>query len=587
MDTKLKTMRQKAEYLASQKITDISALTDDEIRSVIHNLEVHKIELEMQNAELHTAQQNLRAARDNYFQLFEQSSVGLVALNAAFSIENINEFMTQLLGLPKNKLLNKQFTNFIDHDYQDDFFIAKRRLTFNNQKQNILLKLKKESGHEVWVNCQLVVLQKKESYLLTCTDISETKRNEELSAKRQSEVEELLHATHAILKSNDFTETAHEVFQACKRSIGAKAGYVALLADDGEENELLFLDDGGLPCAVDPSLPMPVRGLRAEAYKTGKVVYDNDFMNSKWVQFMPDKHLELKNVLFAPLLIDNKAVGLLGLSNKTDGFTENDKQLAEAFAKYAAIALLNSRTIKNLEQRASELADLNAMKDKLFSIIGHDLRNPVSSIVSYTELMFSKHETLDDEKRHKFSKYIYESSQKVSNLLDNLLNWSRVRQGKMKIYAEDCNLHELINECFGILETAANLKNINLQAEVVDNIPLRADKYLLTTTLRNLLSNAVKFTRNNGIVGVKAYRQNNQCVFEIWDTGIGMNQQQLDKLFMPDDKHSSVGTSGEPGTGLGLIICKEFVDKMGGKLQVQSAPGEGTSFFVYLPLEFN
>ncbi|MFC2000202.1 ATP-binding protein [Chloroflexota bacterium] len=171
----------------------------------------------------------------------------------------------------------------------------------------------------------------------------------------------LLEGTRSVLGNRDFADAAKSIFDSCRRFTGATAGYVALLSEDGTENEVLFLESGGLPCNVDPSLPMPIRGLRGEAYKTGKAVYDNDFSNSEWIEYMPQGHVSLDNVLFAPLVIEGKAVGLIGLANKPGGFTEYDAELATGFGELAAISLLNSRTWESLrdsEKRFHDLSDL-------------------------------------------------------------------------------------------------------------------------------------------------------------------------------------------------------------------------------------
>jgi len=186
--------------------------------------------------------------------------------------------------------------------------------------------------------------------------ITEYKRTEEelhtaLKETQQHEAEVLamLEASRAILEYHKFADSARSIFDSCKNLIEATAGYVALLSEDGTENELLFLESGRLPCTVDPSLPMPIRGLRAEAYATGKAVYNNDFSNSEWMKYMPEGHVRLENVIFAPLIIEEKAVGLLGLANKQGGFTEKDAMIASMFGELAAIALHNSGTLESLE----------------------------------------------------------------------------------------------------------------------------------------------------------------------------------------------------------------------------------------------
>ncbi|MBU3947512.1 MAG: sigma 54-interacting transcriptional regulator [Proteobacteria bacterium] len=181
------------------------------------------------------------------------------------------------------------------------------------------------------------------------------------SQLREREIAALFNSSRAILKNQSFPDAARAIFDACKELIGASSGYVALLSIDGIENEVLFLDSGGLPCNVDSKLPMPIRGLRAEAYRTGKTVYENNFSNSSWIQFIPKGHVRLNNVLFSPLAIGGKVVGIMGIANKSGGFTEDDSRMATSFGELASIALMNSMSIetikelnRNLELRVEE-----------------------------------------------------------------------------------------------------------------------------------------------------------------------------------------------------------------------------------------
>lgn len=162
---------------------------------------------------------------------------------------------------------------------------------------------------------------------------------------REKELNALMKGSKAILEQKGFTESARAIFEHCRNLIGATSGYIALLSEKGEENEVLFLEAGGLPCDVDPELPMPIRGLRSVAYRNNKAVYENDFMNSKWVNFMPEGHVFLKNVMFAPLILDEKTVGIIGLANKPSDFDDNDAKIASGFGELAAIALQNSRNL--------------------------------------------------------------------------------------------------------------------------------------------------------------------------------------------------------------------------------------------------
>ena len=167
------------------------------------------------------------------------------------------------------------------------------------------------------------------------------------SSPKRAELTALMEVSNAVLYRS-FEETAKVVFETCKKLIDARSGYIALLSSDGKNNDVLFLDSGGLECTVDPALPMPIRGLRAEAYRSGKPVYLNDFHASEWIQYLPGGHVELRNVLFAPLMMNGKAVGLLGLANKPDGFNDEDVRTARAFGEFLAISLTLSRTTEAL-----------------------------------------------------------------------------------------------------------------------------------------------------------------------------------------------------------------------------------------------
>ncbi len=210
-------------------------------------------------------------------------------------------------------------------------------------------------------------------FISFCRDITERKRNENELVYHDRKNEALLRASRAVLENREFIPAARSIFDICRDLTGATAGYVALLTGDGYENEVLFLDAGGRPCSVDPELPMPIRGLRGEAYRDLTAVYDNDFHNSRWMEFMPEGHVRLDNVLFAPLVIGGKAVGLIGLANKEGGFNEDDKKIAAAFGDIAAIALMNSRNLESLEESVKERA-------MLFRELQHRVKNSFAMI---------------------------------------------------------------------------------------------------------------------------------------------------------------------------------------------------------------
>lgn len=194
--------------------------------------------------------------------------------------------------------------------------------------------------------------------------------------EKKTELTAVLSGAQSILKNKEFSQAAREIFDYCSELLGSTSGYIALLSEDGHENEVLFLEAGGRPCTVDPSLPMPIRGLRAEAYHTRQATYDNDFWDSKWMKYLPKGHVTLDNVLFAPLNISGQTVGIMGIANKPGGFNDNDARLATAFGELAAIALENSRNLEFLEH--SEARFRSVVETALDAIITCDKQGVIS-----------------------------------------------------------------------------------------------------------------------------------------------------------------------------------------------------------------
>jgi len=176
-----------------------------------------------------------------------------------------------------------------------------------------------------------------------------------VSRRREQQLQALLDSTQALLKYGRFEDTAREIFNSCKSLLGATSGYVSLLSKDGTRNEVLFVDSGGSVCEVDESLPMPIRGMRAQAFNSCQPVYHNDFMHSRWKKLLPDRHMDMENVLFVPLLVDGKVLGLLGLADKKGGFSREDARTAMMFAGLASLALRNSILIEKIEESRHDL----------------------------------------------------------------------------------------------------------------------------------------------------------------------------------------------------------------------------------------
>lgn len=241
------------------------------------------------------------------------------------------------------------------------------------------------------------------------------------------------------------------------------------------------------------------------------------------------------------------------------------------------------RTHLQLKQMREKLAEANATKDKFFSIIAHDLRNPFNHLLGFSELLIDQFDSLEPSKKKEFLENIHVSLQHVYRLLENLLSWSRVQLGTFEWTPEPIDLKRVVNDSILLLKAQAETKRIGLFSEIADPFVAFADLNMIETVVRNLITNAVKFTPENGKVWLEAASLENCIEISVKDTGIGIADDQIERLFKTGIKYTRTGTNNETGTGLGLILCKEFVEKNGGRIWVESSVGKGSCFRFSIP----
>jgi PAS domain S-box-containing protein len=234
----------------------------------------------------------------------------------------------------------------------------------------------------------------------------------------------------------------------------------------------------------------------------------------------------------------------------------------------------------DVELKNKQLIKLNAEKDKFFSIIAHDLRDPLSGFFVLADLMANNLKSLSMEEIHELSMNMRDSVIHISRLINNLFQWARVQQGSMPFSPEVMNLVGEVKECISTAIGSAKNKDIEINSDIPADLKVFADKNLLQTVIRNIVSNAIKFTPKGGIIHLSAKATPNRYIeISIRDTGIGMPKEMINNLFRIDVKINREGTEGEPTTGLGLLVCKEFIEMHGGKIWVDSEEGKGSTFY--------
>jgi signal transduction histidine kinase len=266
------------------------------------------------------------------------------------------------------------------------------------------------------------------------------------------------------------------------------------------------------------------------------------------------------------------------LQKKENAFLE--RQHLQLAAKMKRLQEFGQQTKSSQEK----LKNINFTKDKFFSIIAHDLKGPLNSLTGLLQLLIKYADSFSKEELKDFGKNMSKSVNNLLDLLENLLHWSQSQSGMMEYCPEELNIQEIISKTVNLLSPSAENKNIRIDIQVNEGIVVFADRNMISFALRNLLSNAIKFTNKEGRVSVFSSFKEGLAEIAIADTGVGMSAEDVQKLFRIDKCYTTNGTANEIGTGLGLILCNEFIEKNKGSIQVESELGKGSVFRFYLPM---
>ncbi len=289
-----------------------------------------------------------------------------------------------------------------------------------------------------------------------------------------------------------------------------------------------------------------------------------------------------------PLVANAELVALLmAESREFCVFSKEDENFLITLAQPLAVSIQNSMLYDSMEEkireRTAELQRLNETKNKFFSIISHDLRGPVTSFQSLTRLFSHYHKLGQTDKIDNLCGKVDQSADNLNHLLENLLDWSLSQTNGIQCVFEKIPLHAFFQQIVSLYKESLAAKEITLSLSVDESISLQADQHTLATAFRNLLSNAIKFTPRGGAIAIDAVRDDKAVIVRLSDTGVGIDKEKLCALFTLHGQRSTCGTEKEKGTGLGLILVKEFTELNHGTLSLDSGPGQGTRFILTFP----
>lgn len=310
-----------------------------------------------------------------------------------------------------------------------------------------------------------------------------------------------------------------------------------------------------------------------------KLLVPNALTNEKWKN-NPDIKLGMISYLGVPINFpDNKPFGTICvLDNQENYFTSNHERLIQQFKGVLELDLVMIQSNKELEK-------INTDKNIFLSILAHDIKSPLTSILGLSDLLVKNSNKYDSEKIETFAKNIFDVASSTNNLLDDLLLWSTSQYGKLPFEPQKIELNNICAQTIIHLKTEAEKKQIEITIYAPENIILWADENMLKTVFRNLVSNAIKFSNNGSKIEISAIKNPSNTLITVSDNGVGIDDDVQKKLFNISQSISNIGTMGEKGTGLGLILCKEFIERHKGKIWVESKVGIGSNFKFTLPNE--
>ena len=659
-------LRKKNEELALQ--LQIKSL-DTETLKLIHELEVHQIELEMQNEELVQTKLQAQSAADKYSELYDFAPSGYYTLSKGGEIIELNLLGAQFLEKNRDYLKNRRFGLFVSRDSLATFNLFFEKLFQSKKNESCDLVLLRDDDTPINVHLSGIIRSDGSQCLVSATDITK-KMHSEKAVQDSDEKYRLLadHMTDIVwLMDMDFRVTfqspsseklrgftleemkevpmeknlapeslkvALESFQREMQKVATHDDYSPLntleleyYCKDGTtvwlENKFSLIRNAeGKPVAIlGEGRDIGARRRMEKALKNSEshsraiiaAIPDMMFMvNSEGVYidykaaaedlaYQTQSIIGLKNRDIMPTefsdLIDEK-IRLCIQTRQMQQFEYQlplpEKGIRDFEARMVpngpdeVVAIVRDVTERKKAEaeialKNEELIRANAEKDKFFSIIAHDLRSPFNVFLGFTHLLADGLDTFSLKELQKIAGSMRNSATNLFALLENLLEWSRMKRGLIPFEPLPLLLKDVIAESIKPAQDPADNKGIHIENEVPEDLEVIADNYMLGSIIRNLVSNAVKFTPVGGKITVSAKLHSNHNVeISIQDTGIGIDKQLMANLFRLDENTNRKGTEGEPSTGLGLILCKEFIEKHGGKLWVESEEGKGSAFYFTL-----
>jgi PAS domain S-box-containing protein len=501
-------------------------------------LSIKEIEAEIQKIK-QTLNQQLQVSETRYRELAENISEGIYLTENGY-IKMANTPACRLFGYEMDELIDKKVWDLVKPEKRE---VAKSLFNLKISSQDgspVDLECVRKDGTTFWGEISMRIIKDEKRIFGVISDVTARKKAEEKMRYSEQRLQMALKATNASLWDWDI-KSGQVIFDQ---------RWAEILGYSFEE--------------INPHIG---------AWR--KIAHPDD---QKEIEEKMSRHLDGQTSFF-------QATYRISTKNGDIKHIMSSGMVVEKADDGAAIRMVGTHQDMTYQKETEhKLREINATKDKLFSIIAHDLKSPYNAQLGFLELLIEDEESFSADQRKKFIHTVYHSTKQSFALLDNLLMWSRTQTGKIPFNPTELLVAQLFEDAIDQQRFAAEAKSINIDIKLCnDNLEVTADIEMINTVLRNLLSNAIKFTHENGkiILGGKV-AGHNKILLYVTDNGVGIPGKDKELLFNAGNNYTTVGTNKEKGTGIGLLICKEFVERNGGKIWVESRPDEGSTFYFTL-----
>ncbi len=541
-DTSL--LRQKAEeWLKKIKIKSVWENSKTETLKIVHELEVHKIELEMQNQELTVAKLKAQEAVQKYTELYDFAPTGYFTLSKEGDIIELNICGSQMLGKERSRLILSRFGFFVTDDTKPIFNLFLKKIFTGRANETCEVCLSSDDDFPMDVYLTGIIDENGEKCHITAVDITERKQAED--ALKESEIK-----------------------------------YRGLV--DNSPDAIVIYTEGKIVFANNECIRLTMA--ESDEELIGKQVID--FVHPDYREFVRERMNKMAGHPVALPFAEEKFIRLDGSEVDVE-VKAMPIRLDDRLAVQLIIRDITERkqAEEEIKKANLELEKLNSVKDKFFAIIAHDLKSPFQGLLGLTELMADGTNAFTRDELDKMGVLLHDNVQNLVTMLKNLLEWAMMQQDKLSFDPKDIVLSEIVSRNIELLVKAGEQKGVKIIFESSGDYIVHADEPMLNSILINLISNALKFSNHGGKVTVKAKELENKMVeISVKDNGIGMPEDISEKLFKIDGQVGRKGTDGELSNGLGLLLCSEFVEKHGGTIYANSCENEGSTFYFTLPM---